>query len=147
MNTGLRLSAIEYRPVVAENVDLVRRHYDAFNRHDLDGTLAVLADDIELVEEPGMRPDPAHFSGIEGARAFFEEMWELAYEAAVEPHEWIESKDKVIVPLRLSGRFSHTGIEAGIDIVHAWTVRDGRLSRIHVYATKEDALAAEGLDS
>jgi ketosteroid isomerase-like protein len=130
---------------VTENVEPVRRHYDAFNRGDLEGLLEPFDEDIVFVEEPDLRPDAGTHSGIAAMRTFFEEMFEGAAEVNVEPREWIEQRDKVIVPLRFFGRFKHTGIEGETEMVHVWTVRRGKLAHLHVYTSKERALEAEGI--
>ena len=131
---------------MAGNVEPIRSHYEAFNRGDLEGTLEPFDPEIVFVEDPDLRPDAGTHFGIDAMRAFFLGMWEGAAEVAVEPHEWIEHGDRVIVPLRLYGRFAHTGIEGETEMVHVWTVRGGKLVHLHVYPTKDRALEAEGVE-
>jgi ketosteroid isomerase-like protein len=132
---------------VSENVKPVERHYEAFNRGDRDGLLEPFDPEIVFVEEPDVRPDAGTHTGIDQVRAFFAAMFEGSAEIAAEPLEWIEQDDKVIVPMRLYGRFRHTGIEGEARFVHVWTVRDGRITHLHLYTDKEQALAAVGLPS
>jgi uncharacterized protein len=126
---------------VGENVKPIERHYEAFNRGDLDGLLEPFDSEIVFVEEADVRPDAGTHSGIDGMRTFFEAMFEGSHEVAADPLEWIEHEDKVIVPIRLHGRFRHTGIEGEARFVHVWTVRDGRITHLHMYTSKEQALA------
>jgi uncharacterized protein len=130
---------------VDENVKALERHYEAFNRRDLEGLLEPFDPDVVFVEEPDVRPDAGTHSGIDGMRTFFSAMFEGASDVGADPLEWIEHEDKVIVPIRLHGRFRHTGIEGEAQFVHVWTVRNGRITRLHLYTDKEQALAAVGL--
>jgi ketosteroid isomerase-like protein len=127
-----------------ENLDAVHRHYDAFNRGDMDGLLEPFDPDIEFVEEPDVRPDAGMHVGIPAMRKFFEGMWEGAGEIAVEPLEFIEQGELVIVPIRLYGRFRLTNIEGEAQFVHVWTVRDGKITGLHLYTSKAQALEAVG---
>ena len=62
-----------------ENVEILQRLYEAFNRQDVDDALQCLHGDIQLyvaITAPGR---PSSFSGGEGAREFLEvtiEDWE-----------------------------------------------------------------------
>jgi ketosteroid isomerase-like protein len=130
---------------VGENVKPIERHYEAFNRGDLDDMLEPFDPEIVFVEEQDVRPDAATHIGIEGMRTFFESLFEGSQEIAADPLEWIEHEDKVIVPIRLHGRFRHTGIEGEAHFIHVWTVHEGRLTHLHMYTSKEQALADLGL--
>jgi ketosteroid isomerase-like protein len=132
---------------VGENVKPIERHYEAFNRGDLEGLLEPFDPEVVFVEEPDVRPDAGTHEGIEGMRTFFEGMFEGSTKIAAEPLEWIERDERVIVPIRLRGRFRHTGIEGEARFVHVWTVHAGRITRLHLYTSKEQALADAGLGS
>ena len=132
---------------MGENVKPIEHHYDAFNRGDLEGLLEPFDPEIVFVEEPDVRPDAGTHTGIDQIRSFFEAMFAASAEIAAEPLEWIEHGDKVIVPMRLYGRFRHTGIEGEARFVHVWTVRDARITHLHLYTSKEQALADVGPSS
>jgi uncharacterized protein len=129
---------------LSDNVKPVQRHYDAFNRGDLEGMLEPFDPGIVFIEEPDLRPDAGTHEGIAAMRSFFEGMFEGAAEVGAEPLEWIEHEDKVIVPIRLFGRFRVTGISGESLFVHVWTVREGKIVHLHLYGGKEQALAAVG---
>ncbi len=67
------------------NVDVLKRIYDRFNARDIDGVLAVLADDI--VWANGMDGDHVH--GREAVREYWTRQW-----AIVSPHVAPVSFDK-----------------------------------------------------
>ena len=132
---------------MSEAADPVRAHYEAFNRGDVEGTLAPLAEDVEFLEEPDTRPDAGHYVGIDAVRRFFEDMRSATAEIAIRPGEFMVRGEKVVVPASLHGRFRETDMEAEVAFVHVWTVRDGRIVHLHTYRTMEQALAGEGLDA
>jgi ketosteroid isomerase-like protein len=132
---------------VGANVKPVQRHYEAFNRGDLEGLLEPFDPAIVFVEEPDFRPDAGTHRGIEAMRTFFEAMFAGSTEVGAEPLEWIEQEDKVVVPVRLYGRFRHTGIAGELRFVHVWTVSEGRITELHLYTSVEQALAAVGLSA
>jgi ketosteroid isomerase-like protein len=128
-----------------ENVEVVRRHYDAFNRGDLEGTLEPFDPNIEFIEDADVRPDAGAHHGIAAVQTFFQGMWDSAQEVAIEPEEFIEHGDKVIVVARLYGRFRLTGIQGESRFVKVWTVRSGKITRLQLFADKRKALEAAGL--
>jgi ketosteroid isomerase-like protein len=73
-----------------------------------------------------------------GQTEAFKQMW-------LEPEEFIDAGDRVVIPLRLGGKARHTGIEIDFSVVHVVTLRDGKAVRIDVYAQRPEALEAVGL--
>ena len=69
----------------------------------------------------------------------FREMW-------IEPEEFIDAGDKLVVPVRFGGQARHTGIELEFTFVHVWTMRDGKSIRMDVFETRREALEAVGRD-
>lgn len=133
------------------NVEVVQSLYDAFNRGDLEGILALLDENVEFVEDPEIRPDAGTYRGIAAARDFFQQMWDLAArvgdrpELGIQPQEFIEHEDKVIVPVRLHGRAGFTGLEVEFFLVHVWTVDGNKITHHYLYRDKSQALQAVGL--
>ena len=62
----------------------------------------------------------------------------------IEPHEFIEAGDLVVVPNtgHLRGR---DGIEVSVTVAWVWTVRDGAIERMVMYQSRQDALEDLGL--
>jgi ketosteroid isomerase-like protein len=71
----------------------------------------------------------------------FVESWESL---RVEPHEFIEAGDLVVVPNtgHLRGR---DGIEVSVTVAFVWTIRDGAIERMVMYQSRQDALEDLGL--
>ena len=64
---------------------------------------------------------------------------------SLEPEEFIDAGDKVVVPLRFGGRARYTGIEVKFAVVHVATLREGKLARLDIFMDRAEALEAAGL--
>ncbi|MGH6670429.1 MAG: nuclear transport factor 2 family protein [Xanthobacteraceae bacterium] len=73
-------------------IDLLKRIYDRFNVRDIDGVLAVLADDV--VWANGM--DGGHVRGREAVREYWSRQWAIV-NPHVEPVNFRRTADGVIV--------------------------------------------------
>jgi ketosteroid isomerase-like protein len=133
-----------------ENVELVRRSYEAFNRG---GPQAVIDEGLwspELVWDfsPSGIPGLGVYTGFDEIRRFFEEDWFAAFpfeewETVVD--ELIDNGDQVIAISRQRGRGGTSGAEAELEQAFIATLRDGVTVRIESYLDKEKALEAAGL--
>jgi ketosteroid isomerase-like protein len=57
----------------------------------------------------------------------------------MEPLEYIDAGDRMVVPYRFGGRARHTGIDVEFAFVHVHTRRRGKTVRVDTYETKEEA--------
>jgi ketosteroid isomerase-like protein len=126
-----------------ENVEIVRAAIDAFNRGDLDAMFQDMAPGFELDMSRAVGPVPGHLRLDQARRNLveFAESWESL---RIEPHEFIETGDLVVVPhtLHVKGR---EGIEVVSRPTFVWTIRDGAIERVSMYQERQDALEAVGL--
>jgi len=60
--------------------------------------------------------------------------------------ELIDAGDRVVVVLRLHGRVRGSTQEVEMSETHVLTMRDGKVTEIHEYQTKAEALKAVGLE-
>ena len=138
-----------------ENVENARRGYAALNEAYRSGdvnrfrpTLEESWDpDIEFVAA-GILPDSdttAH--GMDGVLRFIENQMQAFEDRSMwmEPLEFIDAGDHLVVPFRFGGRARHTGIEVQFSFVHVFMLRGTKTVRVVVYATKGEALEAVGL--
>ena len=44
--------------------------------------------------------------------------------------------------VRFGGKVRHTGIDAVFEVVHLWTFRDGKVSELAMYPSRDEALEA-----
>jgi ketosteroid isomerase-like protein len=126
-----------------QNVEIVRAAYDAYNRRDLDTALKDAAPECELDWTRAVGPQRGVYR-LDQMRAFFVDFLEAFESTRVEPDEFIEAGDLVVVPQTgyLRGR---DGIEVTARVTLAWALREGAIVRICLYQQKREALEAVGL--
>jgi ketosteroid isomerase-like protein len=129
-----------------ENVDRVRRAFEALEREGVEGLLDFIDLEFEASTPPELSLEPTTYRGHDGIRRYFETFYEVMDEVRYEPEEFIDAGDCVVVPTRLVARGRGTGIETGQNVVLVFTMREGLATRIDVHPTKAQALAAVGLE-
>lgn len=127
-----------------ENLDVVRRSFQALARGDFEAAFAEHAPDTEW-RTASDEPDSQKYRGIEGLRrlvASLAEPWEDRFERSVELESFISRGPWVVVPwrARLHGRGS--GLEIEVFETYAVLVRAGKIVRVDEYRTTEEALEA-----
>jgi len=127
---------------MTDNVEIMRRGYEAFAARGVDGFLEFIHPEFELVTPPGLALEPQTYRGHEGVRRYFDSFYEAVDEIRMEPDDFIPAGDKVIVPFRLTTRGRTSGIEASMHAVQVCQIRDGKAFRFDIYPTVEEALAA-----
>jgi ketosteroid isomerase-like protein len=129
-----------------ENVEVVRRTYDAWNRRDFDEAVELLAPDIEWQMPPNL-PDAETWRGSDDVARGLETFLESWTELRVEVQELIDAGDRVVALVRYSGQAALTGLAVEGQVVDAavWTLRDGKATKVQMYAGTDEALEAVGL--
>ena len=128
-----------------ENVEVMQRFHNAFNRRDVDAFLALMHPDVELVPITG-RLEGTVYRGHAAIRAFFQsfdEDWEVFQTV---PHEFQDFGDCVMS----LGTWESRGRASGLDLnAHpaAWVawMRDGKIVRQETFTDRAEALEAVGL--
>ena len=129
-----------------ENVEIVRRNTDAFNRRDLDGLLESWASDAVLDWSNARAPYAGVYRGHGEIRAFLEGFlatWdEVRFEIVDVP---VEVEDGLLITENVAYLRGRDGIE--VQARSAWliTIRDGEQTSLKLYQTKQEALEAAGL--
>lgn len=104
--------------------------YAAFDRGDIDAVLALMADDIVWHEaENNKWADGNPYVGPEAVAAgVFARVPEEYESFAVEIGQVIAEGDTVVMQGRYRARVKGSGAEIAPQIVHWWTVKDGRIA-------------------
>jgi ketosteroid isomerase-like protein len=131
-----------------ENVEIVRRVYEAAARRDSEAVFACYCPDVEwdVSRSPMARlVGEGVYSGHEGLRRFFRAYHEAWGAIEYEPAELIDADEQVIsVDVeRTRGRTS--GIETELTQYAVWTIRESKIVRAVWFTTREQALEAAGL--
>ena len=127
-----------------ENVEIVRRFYEAWAREEFPGPVELMDPEIEYVNpagavEPGTRRGRGAF-----ARAV-EKLFEGWVTWQAEPEQFKAVGDQVAVVLSYRARGRGSGLEVEGRESALWTLRDGKVSRYAWFHEPGDALEAAGL--
>ena len=125
-------------------MEIVKAKIDAYNREDWDVfVFKDAAPGFELDFSRAVGPWRGVF-GLDQSRRVLGEIRETWESARLEPHEFIEAGDLVVVP-----GTQHVKGRGGIEVVargaYMWTIRNGAIERMVMYQDKEDALEDLGL--
>jgi ketosteroid isomerase-like protein len=133
--------------MAVEDVEAVRRFMDELNQ--------AFAREESLVElaRKWIEPDcVAKLGVIEGTvvgpdamAAYFEGQRSVIYGIRVDPEELIDVGDgRVVMPFRIHGRGTETGLPIDFHYAQVLTMRAGRFAHVRMYASRENALTAVG---
>ena len=136
------IAAAEYASAVAESdVETMRKAFADLASEGWESILPLVAEDFELTTPPGLATEPDTYRGEEGMRRYWESFYEVMDDIRIEPKEFREVRDWVVIPFKLTARGQASGIESGIDGVMAWRLRDGLAVRCLVFGGLDEALA------
>jgi ketosteroid isomerase-like protein len=125
-----------------ENVEVVRRAYATFAERGLEAALDFAHPEFETTTPSSLASEPDTYRGHEGLRRYFESFGDAMEEIHFEARELTPVGDKVLVDTMLRARGRATGIEAEQRAFLVWTLRDGLLMRVELFAERGEALAA-----
>jgi len=128
-----------------ENVEIVRRGYEGFNRGDQDAMVADVAPTFEYVGTGAVAGFPGNFQGAEGWVEAVSWLRDEFVDARVEIRELVEGEDKVLARLTLHGRGKRSGADVTWDMWHLWTFRDRKVVRGQGFMSREEAFKAAEL--
>ena len=128
-----------------ENVEIVRRMFDAFNRYDFEEATRQLAPDAELHGTVGGLTEGSLWRGPEQIGDFFAQDREAWDERRLDAEQFIDAGDSVAVLMHEFRRGKGSGVEMETDTAMVFEVRDGRVVRIQGYMDRGEALEAAGL--
>jgi ketosteroid isomerase-like protein len=127
-----------------ENVEIVQRSLDAYNRRDFEAVRAISDPDVEVDWSASRGLEVGVYRGIEDVLRFYRTFFDTFERVDVEPDRFIESGDAVVVP-----NTAHVGGRDGIETVARSTlvfeVRSGLITHIRLYQETKEALEALGL--
>jgi ketosteroid isomerase-like protein len=127
-----------------ENVEIVRRQLEAWNRRDLTTWLAMFRSDAEIDWSRARAPFKGVYRGHGELEAFWDEFWSTFEEVQLETYGVTEVGSEVVVPntAHLRGR---QGIEVVARSTFVFTVEHGLITRLRLFQERAEALEAAGL--
>jgi ketosteroid isomerase-like protein len=133
------------RAMAQENVEIVRRAYEAFNRRDLVGATAVFERDAEWVPYLAALEEE-----IYRGRDAIEEMWrEILRHVPDFRIDFVgvvaDSSDVAVVEVEFRGTGKASGADIRTSVFQAGSFRDGKVARVQGFRSAAEALEAVGL--
>ena len=126
-----------------ENVDLTYRAFDAFNRRDLDASLALTDDDVEAVPRAARMEGSYH--GHEGVRRWWDDLLSAIPDFNVEVGEVRAYGDLTVAPLHLRGHGAGSDVPLDATVWYVGRWRRGKCVWWRTFDTQAEALEAAGL--
>ena len=129
-----------------ENVEVVRKIIEAFNRHDPDLFASYVAPGGEADWSDSIAPYRGVYRGPDEWKAWLRLRLDAWRDAHWEPLELAElEQELVLLVVRLIAQGRDSGIEVRASSAVLWTIRDGKVVRAKLFQSKEEALEAAGL--
>jgi ketosteroid isomerase-like protein len=128
-----------------ESMEVVRRGYEHFQATG-DFLDEIYAPDFvwDMSTFRGW-PEQQLYPGLDGARRFIED-WTAPFDDwSIEAEAFYDAGEKVVAILRQRARSKSTGLPVDMLLAQVFTVRDGRETRMEMYADPAEALKAVGL--
>ena len=129
-----------------ENIDLVRRTVDLFNRREIGRALEAAHEDFQMDWSNSIGPLKGVYKGREAVLELWESFLEAWDEIRWDPQEIIELDETRLIlvnHVRMRGRGS--GVEVEATSVQLWTISDGKARSVKLFQSKGEALEAAGL--
>src|SRR4051794_11807016 len=140
-------AGVGWTPVSGENLQIVRRGFEAFNESGVEGILPMIHPDFEATTPPSLASEPDTYRGVDGIRRWFDSFDEVMEEIRWDARAFHEAGDRVVVEFTLRARGKTTGLDFGQDAVMVWELRDRKATRLELYPTLDEAMAAAGPES
>lgn len=138
------MSTEDAQEPIDDTVERIQQGVEAFNRRDIDGAMAPLDPDVELVPLRAVL-EGGSYHGLDGLRRFLEDMGEDWEQFHLRADEFVPiGADRVLVMGHVLARGRASGVE--VDYGAAWLcyLRAGKVIRVRFYSDREKALAAAG---
>ncbi|AZS39856.1 hypothetical protein CVS54_01171 [Microbacterium oxydans] len=119
------------------NADIIREHYAASDRRDLDGMLAPFAPDVQWTEAAGF-PYAGTYIGPDAVAAnVFQRIQEDWDDYTVAIDEVLDAGDAVVGIGTYSGTYRRTGRFFAARVAHVWRLADGKVVAFEQFTDTE----------
>jgi ketosteroid isomerase-like protein len=134
-----------------ENVEIIRRVYEAAAGRDAEAVLALYDPEVRLdVSRLAVHGAPGGVEGVyrghEGLRSIFGDWHETYGEIEYDYDELIDAGERVVSVVTRHARGRASGVEVERPFALVWTLREGRIVQVVWFLTRNEALEAAGLE-
>jgi ketosteroid isomerase-like protein len=130
-----------------EQIDAIKRGFEAWNRRDLEVALSGMHPDVEWrIPDAGLDVEDS-YRGPEGVRAFWELFWDAWEQVSLDAEQFFEvDQDRLLVFVRFRGKGRESGAEIERPVAHIYEFAEGKIVGFDFYWGREEALGAVGLE-
>jgi uncharacterized protein len=114
-----------------QNIDLIKRVYEAFGKGDIDTIIGSLADQLVWrFDAPSVIPYAGEYKTPDQVKeGFFASLASTQKDYALKTDEFVAQDDKVIMVGSYGATVNATGKRFDLALVHVWTIQDGKVKR------------------
>jgi ketosteroid isomerase-like protein len=127
-----------------ENVEIVRRTIEAWNRRDLQRLMSFYRSDAEVDWSRSEGPFKGIYRGRDELNTFWDQLWSMWEEGAIEIHEFLHTGSEVVVANTAHFR-GRDGIEVIARTTLVFTLERGKITGLRLFPDRDAALEAAGL--
>ena len=127
-----------------ENVEIVRRHIEAWNRRDLTTWLDMLRSDAEIDWSRARGPFKGVYRGYDRLKVFWEVWWTTFEDLQIETYGFADAGAEVVVSNTAHAR-GRDGIEVTARSAFLFAVENGQITCWRRFQERAAALEAAGL--
>jgi ketosteroid isomerase-like protein len=119
---------------MSEAYEIIKAHYAASDRGDLDGMLEAFADDVSWTEMAGF-PYAGTYVGLDEIKAGVFARLNADWEGfRADAQELVDGNDGTVVAIGYySGTYRATGKAMKVRFVHVWRVKDGSVTNFEQF--------------
>ena len=130
-----------------ENVEVVRRIWEAADRRDTETVFSLYDPDVELDVSgfPVVATEAEVYRGHAGLQSLFHEWREVWANAESNLEELIDAGNRVISVYTYRGRGRVSGLTAEETFATVWTIQDKKAVRVQWFISRDEAFKAAGL--
>jgi ketosteroid isomerase-like protein len=131
--------------MTAGDVELVRGVFERFQEGGVDAAAGMFHSDFEFTTPPELASEPGTYRGVDGARAWFDSFYEAMDQVTIAPVEFVDvGEGLVAMAFRLVARGRSSGLEFSQSAGILATVLEGKLLKLDIFPTLDEAVAAAG---
>ena len=125
-----------------QNVEIVKRAYEAFGRGDINGLLELCEEKIEWASSgPSEMPTAGIRRGRDQVAQFFNAVDQVFEMQRFEPRQFIAQGDQVVVLGGDTVKIKATGKVLTEEWAHAFTIRNGKIAAFREYIDTAEVVA------
>ena len=139
-----------------QNVEVITRLYEAFNRRDMPTMLDNFDPGIEVSAPDGLEYAAVmmrllgprgvvlldKYRGHDEVRRLYEALWSISGHFTVDAEDFVEHGDAVVVPVALRAATADSGTEGEVEVAHLWTLAAGKVTSLRIFVDAERAMSA-----